>query len=502
MKYALGLASVLGLIAGAATAQSFSVDRIVFDDSAYLEPEVLDGIASEYVSRPITLDSLNELVDRVQTLYGEAGIVTAQALVPPQTITDGTLRISLVEATIGAVEVDGFPDTDPTFLTGNLTLPVGARPDYEALERDLRIFDIAHDIAPQLEFAPGDMPETTRVVITGEPPPRLSFTLSADNYGREETGIARLSAFARYRSVTGVRDTLSAQVTASEGSTAVSLGYSRPVGPAGGRLIASAGYTESQIISGPFAPVDIRSDSTTAQISYRRPFRVEPFSHWFWEAGVAYDRSVSEILGTEFSDISLWEVFAEVSREWRTERAAWAISAGVQIGEAEAQGTTETEGRYTIIYGDVGYGRPLGQDFVFEGNLRFQYAQDENLPVARLITGGGVGNVRGYPNDARSGDSGFVANLQVTRTTPWLLWEDRVEVNPFGFVDVAAIVPFRVDGSFDPDQDWLVSAGLGATARFNDRAAAVLTVGVPLRETLGFEDTGEAQVYLGVDYRF
>lgn len=502
MRYGAGLVSLLALVAGPALSQTFSVDRIEFDESAYLEPEVLDQIAGDYVSRPITLESLNELVDRVQSLYGEAGIVTAQALVPPQTITDGSLRISLVEATIGAVEVDGFPDTDPAFLTNNLTLPIGVRPDYEALERDLRIFDVAHDIAPQLEFAPGEEPETTRVVVTGDPPQRLTITLSADNYGRDETGVARLSAFARYRSVTGVRDTLSAQLTASEGSTALSLGYSRPVGPAGGRVVGSIGYTESQIIAGPFAPVDIESDSATAQLSYRRPFRVEPFSHWFWEAGVAYDRSVSEILGREFSDIALWEVFAEVSREWRTERAAWAISAGVQIGEAEAEGTTETEGRYTILYGDVAYGRPLGQDFVFEGNLRFQYAQDENLPVARLITGGGVGNVRGYPNDVRSGDSGFVANLQVTRTTPWLLWENRVEVNPFGFVDAAAIVPFRTDGSFDSDQDWLASAGFGATARYGDRAAAVLTVGFPLRETLGFEDTGQPEIYLGVDYRF
>jgi hemolysin activation/secretion protein len=502
MKWTACIAALIVWLAVPVQAQTFSVDRIVFDDSAYLPSEALEGLAADYVARPITLDELNELVNRVQALYSEAGIVTAQALVPPQTITDGTLRISLVEATVGAVTVEGFSDTDPGFLTSNLTLPLGARPDFDVLERDLRIFEIAHDIAPQLEFAPGDTADTTRVVITGTAPPRFSATVSADNYGREETGVPRLSLFTRYRSVTGVRDTLSAQLTATEASVGLSLGYSRPVGSDGGRVIGSIGYSGSQIIAGPFAPVDIQSDSLNAQLSYGRPFRVTPASNWSWEAGLGYDRSNSEIEGEEFSDIDIVEVFAVVNRDWTTATSVWSMSAGLKSGSAEAQGTSETEGRYNLFYGDVGYRRPVGQDFVFDGNLRFQYAPDQNLPVARLFTGGGVGNVRGYPNDVRSGDSGIVANLQITRTTPWMLWDDRVMLNPFGFVDAAVIVPFRAEGDEDDGQDTLASAGFGIAAQVNDRAAASLTVSVPLRDTLGFEDSGEAEIYVGIDYNF
>jgi hemolysin activation/secretion protein len=144
----------------------------------------------------------------------------------------------------------------------------------------------------------------------------------------------------------------------------------------------------------------------------------------------------------------------------------------------------------------------VGEDYVFDGNLRFQYAPDQNLPVARLFTGGGVGNVRGYPNDVRSGDSGVVANFQMTRTTPWLFWDDRLVVNPFGFIDAAVVVPFRVDSDDGDGQDTLASAGFGVAARVNDRAAASLTVAVPLRDTLGFDNAGEAEVYLGIDYNF
>ena len=502
MRSVFCAAALVMALAAPASAQSFSVDRIVFDDSAYLEPEALQELAAEYVGRPITLDDLNALVRRVQALYSEAGIVTAQALVPPQTITDGSLRISLVEARVGDVVVEGFEDTDAAFLTSNLTLPLGARPDFDVLERDLRIFEIAHDIAPQLEFAPGETAETTRVIITGTAPDRFSSTVSLDNYGREETGVARLSLFARYRSLTGVRDTLSAQLTATEASAGLSVGYSRPAGDDGGRIIGSVGYTGSQIVAGPFAPVDIQSDSVNAQLSYGQPFRITPTSNWFWEAGLAYDRSSSEIEGEEFSDIDIIEAFAVVSRDWTSATGIWSLSAGVKSGRAEAQGTSETEGRYTLAYGDAAYRRPVGEDYVFDGNLRYQYAPDQNLPVARLFTGGGVGNVRGYPNDVRSGDSGVVANLQLTRTTPWLLWDDRLTLNPFGFVDAAVIVPFRTSGEVNDNQDTLASAGFGIAARVNDRAAASLTVGVPLRDTLGFENAGEPEVYVGIDYNF
>ena len=121
--------------------------------------------------------------------------------------------------------------------------------------------------------------------------------------------------------------------------------------------------------------------------------------------------------------------------------------------------------------------------------------------MPRLISAGGVTTVRGYPNNVRSGDSGLILRTQVSRLVPWTLGE-RINVTPFAFADGAVVVPFRVDGGINADQDILLSMGVGARFDMGESLSGLLMVGVPLRDTLGFSDTGQGRFYAGFDYRF
>ncbi|MBM9595916.1 ShlB/FhaC/HecB family hemolysin secretion/activation protein [Roseitranquillus sediminis] len=498
------LAFVFALCLGVlpATAQTFLIDAVAFEDSTYLSEDELQDVARRYVGRPITFPDLTEMLDDVEQLYLRRGIPTARAVIPPQEIRDGTLRVSLVEATIESVEYEGLDRTDPDFLSRTISLVPGERPDFERIATDLRIFDISHDVSPSLRFAPGTAAGTTRVTVTGEETPRWAWTVSADNFGREETGETRGSLFFRWSSVTGVRDTLSFQYQASEGASSASLGYSRPVGPAGGRVFGTLSFSESQIIGGEFADVQIESSTQAVTLGYRRAWRVRPSSHWVLEGGLSAEQSESEILGLAFADVDLTEVFGRAQHSRRFGRAALGLTFGLRVGQLEAMGTTETEGTYYLAFGGATYSRLLGERLVFDAALNAQLAPDQNLPVARLILAGGPQTVRGYPNDVRGGDSGLIANFQLSPREAWRpVAENEVEVRPFGFVDAALIVPFRQDGGINADQDYLASVGVGATLTWRDSAALLAMVGQPLIETLGFEET-EPRFYVGIDFSF
>ena len=489
------------MLVGVAAAQTFEIKGIAFSDSVYLSDEELQAIEDRYVGRPLVFADLEKMLGDVQTLYSRSGVLTAQAVLPPQDVEDGILRVSLVEAGIESVEIDGLDRTNPAFLRRTISLREKERPDFAQLERDLRIYEVMHDIRPRLSFRPGTEVGTTIATISGEETDTYTSTISLDNFGRDETGELRAAYFGRWTSVSGVRDTLSFKLQRSESSQSVSAGYSRPIGPRNGRLEATLSYSDAEVINGPFQALEIISESSGATLSYRQPFRVGPFSHWTWEAGFAYEASESTLLGLTFSDIEIQEFYGAVSYTERAENYVISATGGFRVGEADTAQISETEGSYRLLYGSLAYTRPLGKKLLFETNVIGQYADGENLPVARLFTGGGPDILRGYPNNVRSGDSGFVARLQLSGREAISLVASDLKARPFGFLDVGLIVPFRPDGGIESDQDFLASAGAGTRISYRDNASMLLMAGLPLRETLGFDDRS-ATVYFGLDYTF
>lgn len=492
-----------GISGAPASAQTFVITGVAFDESAYLDRRVLDEVAAGYVGRPIGFQDLQALISEVQALYAAAGVITARALLPPQEIRDGILRVALVEAVIGEVRVEGVEQTNPEFLQSKITLPVGSLPDFERLERDLRVFDIAHDIAPRLAFEPGARPGTTIAVISADEPKRVQWTASLDNFGREESGLYRASLFMRWNSVSGVRDALSAQLQITQGSQALSLGYSRPVGRGGGRVIVAGSYSRSNIIAGGFAPINVVANSAGASLTFRTPVRVRANSHWLIDAAVAYEQNTSTTTGLAFFDMRITDATVSASYALRRPQALWSFTAGVKGGNADSGGTSQTEGSFALVFGNVAHTRQLGSRLVLEADAQFQFAPDQNLPVARLISAGGPSVMRGYPANVRAGDSGVIVRLQLSAAEGFSFGnEGRIRARPFGFLDAGLIVPFRPGGGIVADQDVLYSAGAGVRVNFRDQASALLMAAVPLKDTVGFTASGTPTFYFGLDYRF
>ena len=498
------IAFVIALIAATPVlAQSFEVAGVRFNKSAYLQQEKLQEIAKGIVNRPIVFADLEEMVAEIQGLYSESGILTARAILPPQEIRDGVLRVELVEATVSEVQVEGFERTKSEFVSRTISLEAGGLPDFELLEHDLRVYEISHDLVPLLSFAPGDATGTTVAIISAEEPKRFDWTVSVDNFGTEATGEYRGSLFGRWSSVTGWRDVLSMQLQASEGSYSGSLGYSRPVGPEGGRVIATASYTDSNIIEGVFEPVNILSNSITGSLSYRRPVRVRPYSHVIIEGGLAGEVSTSTIEGEDFSDVTLGEVVLQASYIRRFDTSLLSTTLGVKAGVSDAKDTSETEGEFYLAYMAADYTRSISDKALLDMSLTGQYAHRQNLPVARLFSVGGATSVRGYPNNIRGGDSGLAVKAQISPLRNYDLESmPDFSFSPFAFIDAAVVVPYRIDGSIDSEQDFLASIGTGVRVDWKGQASGLLMVALPQVDTLGFVAKDVTQVYFGLDYRF
>ena len=90
---------------------SVLLKRIDFDASRFLDAAELDAIRVRYVGRQVDLAEIGKILQAVNDLYAGKGQITASAVLPPQKLTGGVLKISLVEGRVGKVSISGASTT-------------------------------------------------------------------------------------------------------------------------------------------------------------------------------------------------------------------------------------------------------------------------------------------------------------------------------------------------------------------------------------------------------
>ena len=104
---------------------TFELKKIVTDPSAVLTDAELDTIIKPYEGKQVQLNDIYAIVDKINALYNEKGYVTCRAFLPPQTITEGTVKLLLVEGRTGTATVSGNKYTKAKYITNRLHLAKG-----------------------------------------------------------------------------------------------------------------------------------------------------------------------------------------------------------------------------------------------------------------------------------------------------------------------------------------------------------------------------------------
>lgn len=504
---ALGLTLGLGLgQTGLARAQDqgpqFRLNAIDTGSSHYLRPDDVAAVTGRYLNRPLVFDDLQKMMGELQGLYVTAGVPTAQAVLPPQDILGGRLRVSLVEAQIEAVRITDASHTDPAFFTRNLTLPLGAKPDFAQIERDLKIFGLSHDLMPVLDFSAGAETGGTVVTIAANEPENLTYTAGLDNFGRAETGRIRANLSANWASLTGWRDHLSLQATRSGGAWSGSAGYDRPMGPNGGRGYVQGYVSKSQVTGGAFSDANIVSDGQGISLGYRLPLIAEFDRSLMAQFGFGIDRTQSTIAGITFADTDLQELTAELAYQAQLPLTQWGGTAVLKLGRSQSVGGALSDGSFGVLRGNLWVTRQVAKDLALSLNAEAQLSSRLQLPISRQMSVGGLQSLRGYPLDVRSVPDALVLRLQASKITPWRLGKSGLDLQPFAFFDAAVLGAAREQGSRIGPDEKLASVGFGASMQWGGTYGLQALVGLPLRSTSGFDKSQGASFYLGLSATF
>ncbi len=464
--------------------ERFTLSGITFNASAFLEPAVLEGLARDYVGRPIGFAELNELLRQINALYEQQGQLTARAIIPPQTLDDGVLRIVLVEAKVDEVTWQApEPRVDEHFYRRRLPLEAGQTLDSTALMNAIQRFN-ATTPGPQLTagLAPGTRFGTTRVDLQAFEPSPLQWSLFFNNYGNAGTGREQYGGNLTWFSPTGVADALSLIAVATSGSQYGSLRYSRPVNRYNGVAYVEAGANTLEIEEGPFAALNIEGESQSYGLGYDQPWWID--ERWLLLGGLGYSHQNSEttIEGLTLSETSVDELILKGQLEWRAQ--PWYLRYEQRVRQARTDNrVTGDGGNYLLLDGNTYLSRSLGA-FEMVGRFGWQYASDpQALPSTLHYQFGGISSIRGY-------DPGVIASPQGVSLNLEAYWTLNEHWQPFVFFDYGRAMEL---GTADVD---LQSVGIGVNFNWGRHLSLSLTAANTLKDVVPDQDSGQVLAQL------
>ena len=209
-------------------AVTFKLEKLELDESTVLEQAELQKLTDEYIGKEVGIKDLYELVNKINKLYLDNGYFTCRAILPAQTIKNGTVKIELIEGKTNAVEVQGNKYTKSKYISKRMSLKQGEVANINKLNDDLLRFNAANDVQLRISLQAGSEPGTTDYVISAYEPQNITWTVYSDNAGSDTSGEYRGGLFFTDRSLTGVRDALTLNTMLSDGTKSFGLGYSRP----------------------------------------------------------------------------------------------------------------------------------------------------------------------------------------------------------------------------------------------------------------------------------
>ena len=283
----------------------FKLTSVMVSGAKIFSSETIAETYRPYLGKTVSEADLSEIARLISELYRDAGFHLSRAIVPPQAIKSGVIRITVIEGSISEVELKGGNSTRARQLLQPVIADQPAR--LATLERQLLLVNdipgsrVRGSTLEELGTATGLFRLTVDVETW-----RVYSTMGLDNRGIEAIGPLQshfstaLNSYFIPGDAAGFN--LSTIPDAPRELTFGQLWYEAPIGVSGSRFALSAAYGEiwpsdERRLTG----TRTRSESFEARFS-SVPLRTRKSSLWLTASGGFANISESEDLTALYHD--------------------------------------------------------------------------------------------------------------------------------------------------------------------------------------------------------
>ena len=477
------------------------VNSIEVSPSEILTKGEINAIIGQYVGKNVFISDIQAAITALNNLYAEKGYVTARAYLPEQTVTNGNIKIELIESKIGEVSVVNNRYTTDKYILDRMPQKSGDLFDIVNLEQDVLDFNRYHEgvnLAANLKA--GTTPGTTDIELTAQETFPFHIIGMMDNAGRRSTGQLRGGPAIVADSLFHRRDQMSLGTYFSKGAVSPFFDYSVPVNKKDGRV----GFTYSST----FAKVKHMDDPLAHALFSNR---LKTYSYLY---SLYYDQPIVRERGFEFRTHAALNY--KRSRTWLNNDPTGGIlddfiSNTDQVTSVDLGFNLRKDTRYGIWYlnqtasmafpifdSESNYFKYSGgflrlHDFSHGiiGQLRGSYQvipNNKHIPYLDQFQTGGLATVRGYSEGVMLGKSGyfFSGELMFPLGPRTYTNSEGFQKRSVGhylkgaiFADTAGVFPYVREDAYDGSY-FLASIGTGVRVQLPGDLSARLYWGWPL----------------------
>ena len=454
----------------------FLVRQLNVEGNTVFDSATLQALLLPLQDKRLTLPQIAEGVEAITTYYRAAGYPLASTIIPAQTIEDGVLRVQVIEANWGQVELRNSSAVKDTVLMRTLSaLEKGSVIRLDALERATLLLSDLPGVVPRALLRAGQEVGSSDLVVEAQPGAPWSASLSTDNFGSRYTGVARTNANVQWNNPLARGDTVGLSNLSSQNGALnyVRVAYEVPVWMAGMQAGMDSsgmqyrlGDTAASLMASGMADTSslwLRGAlvrSPRANLNARLGFTNNVLQDRVDSTGVKTDRTLN-VWGLEFS--------GERQDDWLAGGkntlglALYGGRVGFDNATAEAldASTANAAGGFGRATWALNRNQALGVGVSAVLSMNGQWAQ-KNLDSGQKFYIGGTTSVRAYSSGVLSGDGGAFGSLELRYILPLPQAMEPTGIwQVTAFVDSAMVQTNKNPWSSGSNEASLNGAGLG-----------------------------------------
>ena len=412
---------------GTADTQQFQITGVIFEGNRTLDDSRLQAIAADYLNRDITFADVQELAAKVTAAYRDAGYILTRAVAPPQRISDGQLRIRVLEGFIEDTEIQGDVGGALWLLQRHAERIAAARPlTAEVLERELLLAGDLSGFTVRSILTPSETtPGAADLTLVVERDAFEGFA-AVDNLGSRYLGREELIGAVYANDLFGTAGRVGLTgVVAPDGDPELAFGalsFQQPLTSTGLSLFASVSHSQTRP-GLELERIDTEGEATSVRVDLSYPFVRSRDLNVIGTVGFAANNveSKNAVIDPTFKDRIRnvkADLFVNALDSWGgfntgqvTFTQGVTLFNGSQNGDANLS-RINADSKYSRLNAEVSRWQPVGNQLGLLVAAAGQTSFNEDLLSGEEVGFGGNAYGRAYDPSEITGENGVAGKVE------------------------------------------------------------------------------------------
>lgn len=500
---------------------NFVLKSISFEGADKLSQDEIKSLYQDKIGTKITLGELNKIVDNVTAYYRNQGYILTRAVLPPQRINSGVVKIRIVEGFVSDVQLRGDVGSAGGVLSSYAEKIKSSKPlNAKTLEHYLLLMEDLPGVEARAVLQPSPTAAgASQIIVNIKRKTLEGSSVSVDNRGTRFIGPVQATAILTGNNLLGLDDQTSLRVINTpfnpEELKYVGVRHEEQVGSQGTKVSFSADFSKTHPGFN-LDPFDIEGTNSNVGVGVIHPLIRSRQTNWFVNSDFNVGRNTLSVFNSDptlnfvqYQDntrvLKVGSSYDFVDSTDAVNRLDGSASKGFNWDAGNgglAHSRNNGNSSFWKFNANATRIQPIVGAWAAFASIDGQYAADA-LYSSEEYTLGGKNFGSAYDPAELTGDSGLAGRLELQYNGA-LETKYLATYQAYGFYDIGEVWNRNIIAASEAKTASLASAGLGARLNFNDSISGSAELSFPLTRKVAAsgEDGDSPRFFFNLQYRY